>query len=133
MTEAEKILKMIEGVSPEDEISLRVIEAQVWCWLKGFEYGQLNLMGRLVYRNNGRLKVKNTYPKYTRSRDALKAIRPNGWSLTVVCNCGLPASIARMYNEDTFISPVTTPDLPTEELAELHAIIQAIEYERNNL
>jgi hypothetical protein len=32
-----------------------------------------------------------------------------------------------------FVSIIAqTPDLPTEELAELHAVIQAIEYERRN-
>jgi len=110
---SETILKLIENVDPGDTNTLDKIDALTF-----------------VYTRQNESAV--THPQYTRSRDALKAIRPGGWwfdmEVTIigkewVYSCGLPNFI------DTD-SLVESKPLPTEELAELHAIIQAIEYER---
>lgn len=75
-------------------------------------------------------------PKYTRSRDALKSIRPEGW--LPFCgnrhklNGDKPFYFGFIHPKQKIGSQVISEDLPTEELAELHAIIQAINYERLN-
>lgn len=95
------ILKMIETVSPDDTEKLDEIDARVWVCLH--LQGDFNISingGIIYYRHNSwpedaRTILQHPFqnPEYTRSRDALKAIRPEG-------------------------------------LAELHAILQAIEFER---
>lgn len=66
---------------------------------------------------------------YTRSRDALKSIRPEGWGFSI---SHLNAVVAYRINDTGgFDYALQTQKLPTEELAELHAIIQAIEWERS--
>jgi len=122
-----EILKLIETVDPDDSAALNEIDLAVHDYVSD---------PRISYLNAGR-------PKYTRSRDALKTIRPDGyWS------CGAPSDTNRYNTEphdmvngysgictDNKMSFETTVDydpFPTEELAELHAIIQAIEWERNN-
>src|ERR1700730_10498121 len=94
-------------------------------------------MGPLGIHGNGKrgmdwlisLKLR----KYTRSRDALRAIRPEGWH-TYAVNVG-DATYDAYWGYACQIEGDqirTSGTLPTEELAELHAIIQAIEYERSS-
>lgn len=117
MTEAQKILKLIETVDPADTEKLDEIDDDVFWFLTNITGQTANPM------------------QYTRSRDALKAIRPKG---------GLPIIIGDVTGswKTEFIIPdhddyidncyqqFASPLLPTEELAELHAILQAVEYER---
>lgn len=105
---AAEILKMIETVDPADTAKLDEIDARV------LEY--INANG-IIHRWSSRLK-------YTRSRDALKAIRPEGW--TYSCGFVGHARLCSVKRGAAFHAE----KLPSEELAELHAIIQAIEYER---
>ena len=127
MTTSDEILKMIETVDPSDEEVLDEIDARVWCFLnnkkyKSHESGYVKFM---VINGNTYFDVK----EYTRSRDALKAIRPEGWKFEIYCwGNGNRISFFRK-KEDRYIN-FYTETLPTEELAELHAIIQAIAYER---
>jgi hypothetical protein len=106
------ILKMIETVSSDDTAKLDEIDKAVFYYC-GCSFASIQ--------------------KYTRSRDALKAIRPNGSSLSLCI--GIDGRTKYQYWHATKDNPNPYPyeasDLPTEELAELHAIIQAIEYERN--
>lgn len=139
----EKILKMIEEVDPNDTATLDEIDARVFCYLHKHNFA--GLWNNIVYirdtetqceLNAGILGIR-----YTRSRDALKAIRPSGW-LPLGCGnnsygysaigCvsgGFVFSIYKPdpYNQNGFFK---SPYLPTEELSELHAIIQAIAHER---
>lgn len=62
MTDHEIILKMIETVDPDDSVKLDEIDLAVYKYI-----GELHMM----------------LPKVTRSRDALKAIRPDGWDCRV--------------------------------------------------
>lgn len=136
---SEEILKLIETVDPEDSAAMDEIDARVWCWIEGLQfvsYGRFDFWARGHGRQwdkritfNGNQTVYLT-EKYTRSRDALKAIRPEGlyFDLSsdekgVICKFDTGA-----LAEYTFSSL----ELPTEELAELHAIIQAIQWERDN-
>lgn len=87
--------------------------------------------------------------EFTRSRDVLASIRPSGWVVSGHNNISYSTSAKLSKRSDNpwqfmytkFLDMIglngceaiiTTPHLPTETLAELHAIIQAIEYERKN-
>jgi hypothetical protein len=71
--------------------------------------------------------------RYSFSRDAIKAIRPKKWAFDIqTCNYDGPASwrcIAERFDKKVHLSSGV---ILSEELAELHAIIQAVEYERRN-
>jgi len=140
MTDVEIIFFQIENVSHDDTAQLSEIDARVWCWLSGKMYSyagrgedkvhkvrkDIKIRGLHMYLVEGR---KEAFPvpafkNYTRSRDALKAIRPVGYKTFQITY-----NVAGRYTcfagrRFDMIS------LPTEELAELHAIIQAIEFER---
>jgi len=131
---AKKILEMIEGVSPDDTDTLDEIDTHVYVFLKlydGFKYTISASGCSVTYRHNDWLE---TYPStlyhlfdnhlYTRSRDALKAIRPDGATINIAVNHNDTASAWLMLKEITF----NARNLPTEELAELHVIIQALEW-----
>ena len=132
-----ELLEMIEAVDPSDTAKLDEIDARVWVFLDkkkrriiagkieqfisddgyGFEAGWYGVSGSFCL-------------KYTRSRDALKAIRPNGWQWYASANRGM---VTFVFHKGLHANPEAHgADLPTEELAELHAIIQAISYERQN-
>lgn len=131
---AKEILKMIEEVSPDDTAKLDEIDARFWCFKNGHSY--IDGKGsRYKAEDKGKVELYEMRPQdtVTRSRDALKAIRPqqgcsvfrlfnaddwDGWKCQI---SWFPTSVAKY---------ITSPTLKTEELAELHAIIQAIEYER---
>jgi hypothetical protein len=113
----ETILKLIEEVDPKDMAKLDEID---------FSIGKL--LGKDPYHNG--------LVKYTRSRDALKAIRPEGVNISI-CNFN------GYYPTDKWTCYLTSTksgneyqakglELPSEELAELHAIIQAIAHEKEN-
>lgn len=135
----EKILQMIEQVKPDDTAMLDEIDARVWCFVNKaelIEYPKTlkkrNDEGVNIYRNLLRARTKR-YPEgfteylvyYTRSRDALKAIRPDGWWVAIV-----DQETAYIYKEDKDLHFASYIPNGTEELAELHAILKAIAYER---
>jgi hypothetical protein len=136
MTDARKILEMIENVAVDDVAALDEIDARVWCSIYGEEYVGRNVSGKECFRNryNGMTPTAaRRARKYTRSRDALKAIRPDSWVMNVspmrtsgMSVCGYIASIS-LY--PTYLDTIKI--LPTEELAELHAILQALDHARN--
>lgn len=116
MTEAKTILRMIEAVDPGDAKTLDEIDAKIW-WF-------LNPEKKSAY-----LGIDYNPQKYTRSRDALKAIRPEGirnWNIGM----GKRKTYGCSIEYDGCVVFSASDMFPTEELAELHAIISAIEYER---
>lgn len=139
---AQEILKLIEEVSPDDTAKLDEIDARVMAYLEGWkfeDYVRMYNEERTHAFTLGEGEILFTV-HYTRSRDALKAIRPEGWRLSVdgIAWVGVEtknisqdkfACSLLNWKRDAFINSY---GLPTEELAELAAIIQAIEYERNN-
>jgi hypothetical protein len=115
MTRAQSILKMIETVDPADVEKLQEIERKVFCYL---------------YLTKDVIAVAMPeHPRYTRSRDALKKIRPHGYQFDI-------EGIRHKYVATISKSPGSkkniffSEELLTEELAELHAVIQAVNYER---
>lgn len=129
MTDAYKILKMIENASPYDTATLDEIDARVWCYLNNVYLVRFDFHGTNREINFGDSKTgtfkgeAKDVPLYTRSRDALKRIRPDGVVIQVTY-------YPQGFQGDAVGSKGKSPRLPTEELAELHAIIQAIVYER---
>jgi len=106
----QKLLKMIETYDPSNHDGMDDIDALVWKYLD--------------------MPLAVASP--TRSRDILKGIRPDGWFLSME---GWPQDEPPLWRYKISLHKIgnfISPPLPTEELAELHAIIQAIEYERNN-
>lgn len=129
MSDAQTILKMIETVSPDDKAKLDEIDARV-----GFYLGEHKNLEDYYRGKDQDAKIEHAVfwghiTKYTRSRDALKAIRPEGWTFAI--DASAPESgIEVMFWKGKFQAEIVS-DCKTEELAELHAIIQAIEYERS--
>jgi hypothetical protein len=155
---AKQILTLIESVDPSDTAKLDEIEARVCEYLGGFSYfqskhgcysvtvkgdeyskywphsgaydGYCQHTGKKKkfpeafpysqFKYDGHLEC----PEYTRSRDALKAIRPEGWDFTISTQYKICWG---QKGQDKTLNYVWSK---TEELAELHAIIQAIEYDR---
>lgn len=141
MTTAKEILEMIETVDPGDSAKLDEIDARVDCDLRLSRHYLIKewdgvveprrICGAIVaacIHSDGKIGPWAKPLKYTRSRDALKAIRPEDWFVTAEWFQEEYEAVAyRVYGHSKRI--VSVP-LPTEELAELHAIIQAIAYER---
>lgn len=132
--QAQDLLKLIETVDPDDCEKLVEIDWQVSLYL----YPDLGLHrkddGR-VYSKRGDL-INMIHSRYTRSRDALQTIRPD------VIVRGIDQFGSYLDGKRAWRCIFGLRDHPgqeviaaigrTEELAELHAIIQAIELERTH-
>lgn len=134
MIDHEIILKMIEEVSPDDTKTLDDIDIRTFLFLTKHLAPHPKFWDEDDNKNVECIKkLEMKVPKYTRSRDALKSIRPEGW--TWVANTQDEGCHFNYYspnpNHMRRLSRVMPSEyFPTEELAELHAIIQAIAYER---
>lgn len=147
MTEAKKILEMIENVSPDDTDKLDEIDARVYGFKNNInfikfeedemigdfgddmKYGTTNWA---VYEKLDGKTIKRIIPQYTRSRDALKATRPEGFISSARHRPQQDSKVMFYFSMTDGAFDFCTPHLPTEELAELHAIIQSIQWERDN-
>jgi len=140
------ILKMIEGFAgyTEAEIlrdhkeTLDEIDARFWCFEKGYEFvttkKRMFVGFQYLHKNETRPYIEDApqgwVKQVTRSRDALKSARPDGWTLT--------SEQSRLETEHyegwrfNLGTACRSPLLPTEELAELHAITQARIWELEN-
>ena len=114
----ETILKMIEAIDPEDRWKLRILDDHVYRFRTGFNRG-----------------AETPDTCYSTNRNELKAIRPERYIFNISARAKYRKVIGASACYTNLRKPnvcFVTPILPTEELAELHAIIQAIEYERQN-
>ena len=127
MKDAEIILKMIETVDPKDISAIQEIEARVFCWVirekPPISYAELSKQISFV----------GGVPEYCTSRDALKAVRPQGWWFTIEPtgwheDWWKVSAVTQKYGSHVVLE--NEAHIQTEELAELHAIIQAIAHER---
>lgn len=139
MTSAAAILGMIEavGTPKPDQGAFEVMPRLKEINLKVmyFVMPEEEVFKYLIYDAIG-APVK-PWPEYCTSRDALRMIRPGGWMIASVPNMlanelGSYFGEARRGPDFASFTGLYSPDLPTEELAELHAIIQAIEFERTH-
>lgn len=120
----DELLKMIETVDPSDTAKLDEIDFEVSLYIE-------------QPKNESHIRKKIVWwcpaKKYTRSRDALKEIRPEGWYFRIdyegTRNGPFPYAEAR---NDVVVDVFSSGKQKTEELAELHAIIQAIDYDRSD-
>lgn len=129
MKDHEIILKLIEKVDPTDTAKLDEIDARVYLFLnpsawEAFERSSAS--GKPVISVTATEKV--TAPEYTRSRDALKEIRPEGWGILI--RQTPEGNDCFIHRFDLSVGNKNIHRMPTEELAELHAIIQAVAYDR---
>jgi hypothetical protein len=144
------LLDLIEKVDPRNFFSLEEIETKFWNWylqrndvdssiISCFPFDDYLGFDENRYISiitNDNIKYLDT--RVTTSRDALKSIRPKGWQIQITtfderqCSAKNKCSLCSITDyKKEFNSPVKNFNaLPTEELAELHAIIQAIEFER---
>lgn len=119
---SKEILELIENVDPSDTDTLDEIDGLFWGY----------------YYKEGCQQSKGGRP--TRSRDALKSIRPEGWQYRLEHDFGSDCFLFTMTKWGARCVPKKYIDgqwdiskpIKTEELAELHAIIQAIEWERKS-
>ncbi len=141
MSDAQTILAMIEQVDPADIAKLDEIDARVWCFIAG-----RNPEGE-AWAGNEQIPYwkyvlwRDEHREYSRSRDALRSIRPAGFQFIDQKANNQKWAYCELIDKDgfTFKSPDYKTDddglsipvyLPTEEVAELHVIIQALAYER---
>lgn len=128
---SEEILKLIEEVDPADTDKLDQIDARVESFAHPGVTIETDATGAFINRCYAR---RYKPPQYTRSRDALKSIRLEGWKNWALFDGYKEGAKFRgeMFSPDQNHQDIViqTDWLPTEELAELHAIIQAIAYER---
>lgn len=129
------ILHLIEIVSPDDEAKLNEIDARTHSYLQQEEFVEMtqstgcvrHYKVRPTVDGDGGFRMCGYSHLYTRSRDALKSIRPDRFELTE-WEYGHEYKfnlIAKIYPEVFYGGGAS------EELAELHCILQAIEYERS--
>lgn len=150
MTPAQEILRLIAALGSTDmnaaEVQPRLdeIDARVWCWLERATFLEVVYLPELSFfkfaHPEGPDTLRLSDCRYTRSRDALKAIRPAGWwfyandRLSAKGQEGFEQFCAidtRLPFKQGIQEKIDGQYCPTEELAELHAIIQAVEYDRS--
>lgn len=140
MTDIEIILALIETVKPDDTAMLDEIDARVWCWrgllpfVKVYRCDEtfkmrLVCMDRLADGSNKECSFP-VLSLVTRSRNAIKQMRPDGYYPQMTYSFFTKRWICEVWNIDHNI--VSKYANPIEELAELHATLQAIQHEREN-
>lgn len=147
------LLGMIDYVLKDDTDALDEIDARFWCFLNGLTFLKPK-MGRdlkggtriIGYRTKelGDISTWLTprHPvkgerwlfyrcRYTRSRDALKMVRPDGWCITSYTTIPKKGIALSLYHYG-YGKKLHGRFLPTEELAELYTIIQAYIWDLEN-
>lgn len=131
MTPAETILRLIETVDPQDTEKLDEIDARVWVYLVNGDFLGFDSRGNIEYtriEDDGK-PIPFCAEQYTRSRDALKAMGPSGYAVETLDSVFVNECRCKLLSEDMDTQFERT-HMPTIELAELHARIQAIQFER---
>ncbi len=136
MNEAQRILKLIESVDAyTPDGVLDEIDARVWCLMSGYRF-QAMLDGGCLY-DEGMEATENVHRlepqfRYTKSRDALKAIEASNWRIEGVYYTAV-GTVQVVYRRapflDTCVKAVSEP-LPTWELAVAHAQVTIFDYEQ---
>jgi hypothetical protein len=114
VTDAQPIINLIETLNPANDAEMAGIDAQVWHYVHG----------------NDAVPPLTGYPRYTRSRDVLKAIRPAGFLVKIENWEKFTAVYGCFILPDGTLADFDSGQGTTEELAELHVILQGIAYSR---
>lgn len=137
---AKDILVLIASVDPADTDRMDEIDARTHCFVYGKDYKGFKpkysgwSAAEYIVNDNVSLPVR----AYTRSRDALESIRPPSYQqMEMWAGCawhvsGQIKSMAHIFfrKKSGALVDFTSLALPTEHLAELHALIQGIDDER---
>lgn len=143
---AKGLLKRIEEVDHEDSVDMDELNARWWCLRVDEQF----ISCKRSIENSGLgdcICIKFYHPEsghgngfvtlrdfYTRSRDALKAARPEGWKFSIKYDWAIERYVSsgcsdykKPNNINTQYAKVCSPYLEnmTECLAEFHAIVQA--------
>jgi hypothetical protein len=125
------LLTAISSAKVDDERGLDEIDALVHSFLVNREFKQIG-DGRCYYHDKGYTNSDHV-SAYSRSRDALKGIRPKGWYFNGVrFNVFGASAVFHKLDEKMLRTEVFSSGLPSEELAELYCIIAAIQHDRAN-
>ncbi len=150
--EADKILRLIEGVDPADTETLDQIDARFWCLLRNYEYmynGEPDYHMFKFTTDNKSVGIGATEitGQYTRSLDAIKAVEEaelEGWRNRgdgLVCSGHFSdghyyALVPKLATSEEIakndVPVIKATQLPTEHLARLHAATQALKWKREN-
>ena len=139
-----ELLELIESVDHDDNGALQKIDARVFCYINHFEFVECERTDfkymeqdyyQLIFKRPGNTinnyeNASRDLPCYCNSRDTLKRIRPEGY-----IHGGHDGDDPQAFKFE-FVTPYPCKCFvgygKTEELAELHAIIQAIGHQRKN-
>jgi hypothetical protein len=141
--ETNELLNLIAGIDPTDSEFLEIINFKFHVWRlqipvirnEWLHFSPSDWGDFYIFNNHGESLARIPAQQWNvaGSRDALKLHRPEGWDTYAYRNWSMKGSIGVAHNNNPRC-PVpdcsTYKALPTEELAELHVIIQAINYER---
>ena len=138
MTQGNELLEMIETVDHTDSDALDEIDVRVFCHVMGYKLGMMEssflaepdiLVAQYA---DGSLVAGCRAIKYTRSQDPLIAIRPPLWNFAIRNEPFVYPSTKFDCKASSRTKHLYTPDLPTEYLAHLYAIIKAKIWDQNN-
>lgn len=116
------LLVAIEDDQPDQD----KLDAQIHAFLNNHKIRKYD--DRAYYFSGGYIS-SNYIPRYCTSRDVLKSIRPKGWVFSINNLDGFGTTVRGIKHG--FGDKVSSRyDMDSEELAELHAIIQAIAKDR---
>lgn len=128
---AQEILKSLENIDLNSRQSLEDFSYKFydWLWDSVPDWQLISQQRILIVPVEYRDLTHSDALVFLFSRDALKSIRPGEWQFEHI-NCeDRGVYVAWLYSEQ-FEKGIGDKGCATEELAELHAIIQAIEYQR---
>jgi len=128
ISQGKHILKMIEAVDKDDVDTLDEIDARFWCLVNGYEFSKC--VEGIIYKYVYEIEPDDfdfSETEYTRSRDALKGARLDGWYYDT--NTDKDGTICYGDKGEWGTLEIRSPDLSTEELAEFWAITQSRIYE----
>ncbi|WP_435640344.1 hypothetical protein [Micavibrio aeruginosavorus] len=132
-----KLLKLVESANSSDTAILDEIDGRFWLYI---HHPQLEYLtfdnSRTVFAKDESGKFHSFFEAhlaiYTRSRDELKRARPDGWIVTDVSYFSSTGEHTCLMRKKG-VAFAYCEHAPTEELAELHAIVQAIALERKQM
>lgn len=144
MTPGQEILRLIENIGIPDYKKFAEIDARCNCYIRKLDYvhHEIGKTGLLSYKYKSEgpgsaygMRWAVSARRFTHSRDDLKHARPVGWIFNTVYYAQEQKFSTAAYHEKVgFMNQVHEGALlhMTEELAELHGIIQAMEYDKQN-
>jgi len=138
--QAKKLLTMLEAVNDDTAVEvLDEIDARFDCFINEDEFDRMSAgdSSGSFYWAKGAMSPYMNDREYTRDRNALKAVRDaelEGYGFRLYQNSrnSFVAWMFMSWEEPEKRTTGTDKSLHTEEIAEAHAIIQAIDWKREN-